>query len=329
MKTKPFKILSIDGGGIKGLYSSTVLKHLEEQFDCAISDHFDMICGTSTGGLIALGLSLKIPASEITSIYSDYGKMIFPKMPKWKALYRQFISGGKYSDKELRKVARIFFGNHVIGDSHNLLCVPSYSMTDGQPCVFKYDHGNLSRDNDTSYVDVALATSAAPTYFPVAEIETQDNKQFIDGGVWANNPTLIGVIEAIKYFVGKGKDFDSIQVLSVSSLNHTKGKPTGWRRKRSFWGWKADLFDTSMNGQSKFTHYVMNALCGVNDIDIEYLRIKSEPISHEQNPLVNLDVASDASLDFLKIKGNNDGLIFRKKPEVAKFFKEKKHYFIK
>ena len=329
MKSKPFKILSIDGGGIKGLYSSTVLEHFEEQFDCSISDRFDMLCGTSTGGLIALGLSLKIPAAEITKIYSDYGKVIFPKMSWWKEFYKQAISGGKYSDKPLREVAEKFFGSHVIGDSHNLLCVPSYSMTDGRPWVFKFDHkeGNLSRDNDTLYVDVALATSAAPTYFPVSQIKNYDNKQFIDGGVWANNPTLVGVIEAIKYFVGKDKEFDCIQVLSVSSLSHAKGKPTGWKRERAFKDWKDDLFDTSMNGQNMFTDYVMNSLCEMNDIEIEYLRVPSAPISHEQVHLVDLDRASDASLDLLRGKGNDTGVVFRKKPEVAKFFKETKHYF--
>ena len=78
MNKKVFKILTIDGGGIKGLYSSKIIEHLEENFNCHMSDYFDMICGTSTGGILALGLSLKIKASEISNLYEKKGLFIFP-----------------------------------------------------------------------------------------------------------------------------------------------------------------------------------------------------------------------------------------------------------
>lgn len=328
MRKKPFKILAIDGGGIKGLYSSTVLEHLEEQFKCSISDHFDMLCGTSTGGLIALALSLKIPATEVSDIYKNNGHKIFPHKAKWWGIFTQAIWKGKYSDKALQEILQDIFGDRRISESNNLLCIPSYSMTDGRPWVFKYDHkeGGLSRDNKARYVDVALATSAAPTYFPVCEIDYYDHKQFIDGGVWANNPTLVGVIEAIKYFVGKNREFDSIQVLSVSSLSLAKGKPIGWKRHRAFRGWLGDLFDTSMNGQNEFTDYVMSSLSELNEIDIEYQRIPSAHISHEQIHLVDLDASSKASLNLLSGKGNDTGVIYRKKPEIQAFFNQPKHY---
>jgi hypothetical protein len=328
---RPFKILSIDGGGIKGLYSSTILEHLEEEFNCCISDYFDMLCGTSTGGLIALALSLKIPATEISEIYKKHGQKIFPRKPKWWGTIKQTLFRGKYSDEGLRKILSEIFGERKLKESNNLLCIPTYSITDGRPWVFKYDHkeGNLSRDNKAQFVDVALATSAAPTYFPVCEIDYYDNKQFVDGGVWANNPTLVGVIEAIKYFVGRSKEFDSIQVLSISSLSLAKGKPTNWKRHRAFINWKGDLFDTSMNGQNEFTDYVMNSLSELNDIEIEYLRIPSAPVSHEQIHLVDLDASSKASLNLLSGKGNDIGVIYRKKTEVGVFFNQQKHYIIK
>ena len=82
-----FKILSIDGGGIKGLYSSTIIERLENKFNCQISDYFDMLCGTSTGGLIALALSLGKPATEISDFYIKYGKEIFPHQSKIKGKY--------------------------------------------------------------------------------------------------------------------------------------------------------------------------------------------------------------------------------------------------
>jgi Patatin-like phospholipase len=330
MENKPFKILSIDGGGIKGLYSSKILEHLEEGNSCSISDHFDLICGTSTGGLITLALSLKIPAKDISNFYEEYGKVIFPKRSKIGGIIKQTIWHGKYTDKPLRQALLNIFHEYKISDVHNLLCIPTYSVTDARPWVFKYDHkeGRLDRDNKASCVDVALATTAAPTYFPLAEIDYYDHKQFIDGGVWANNPTMVGVIEGLTYFVGPGKEFDSIEVLSLSSLNNTAGKPIGLKRKRSFLQWRNDLFDTSILGQSHFTDYMMKKLCDLNHIKIEYQRIPSENISAEQQHLVQLDVATDQSIRFIRGKGNDRGEIVRKDTRITKFFSQQKHYHI-
>ena len=292
-----FKILSIDGGGIKGLYSSTILEHLESKFGGSCSDYFDMICGTSTGGLIALALSQKIPASEISKIYTKHGKDIFPKQNKLVGLLRQTLWKGKFKDEALKNVLTEIFGEKTIGESNNLLCIPSYSFTDARPWIFKYDHkeGNLDRDNKARYVDVALTTSAAPTYLPLAEIDLYDYKQFIDGGVWANNPSLLGLVEALTYFVGEGKPYDSIQILSVSSLNNTAGKPTGLKRNRSFIQWRNDLFETSLIGQSHFSHYV----------------------------------ATDKALHLIRGKGNDRGTLASKDPEIAKFFQSQKTYKIR
>lgn len=323
-KSKPFKILSIDGGGIKGLYSATILRHLENEYGC-ISDYFDMICGTSTGGLIALALALRIPTNIICDTYEKKGHVIFPSQSKWRGVFKQTFWYGKFSDEPLRQVLTELFGEKRIGDSSNALCIPSYDITDARPWVFKYDHADLpGRDNKAFCVDVALATSAAPTYFPICEIEYYDNKQFIDGGVWANNPTLVGVIEAMKYFVGSKKEFDTIEVLSISSLNNVAGKPVGMRKKRSFLGWRNDLFETSLIGQSHFTDYMMKRFCELNDIKVKYLRIPSESISAEQGHLVQLDCATPQAIKFIKGKGNDRGYLVQKDSAVGEFFKEKK-----
>lgn len=333
---KVFKILSIDGGGIKGLYSAQILKHFEEKFDCHLSDYFDMICGTSTGGLIALALSLKIPASEICDFYDNEGPKIFPKFKKVKfmgASYsngtrKQLVAGGKFTDVNLKAALIKIFGDKKIAESNNLLCIPSYNITEARPFVFKFDHieGDLNRDNKAYYVDVALATSAAPTYFPMAQIPYYDNKQFIDGGVWGNNPTLVGYLEALQYFVGKGKQFDKLKILSISSLSLIGGKPTGLKRQRSFLDWKDELFETSFTGQSHFTDFFMSKIALLNDLPVDYVRIPSSKISSSQEDLVQLDVATPAALDLIRGKGNDMGDIYRKKPEIAEFFKQHKLY---
>jgi Txe/YoeB family toxin of Txe-Axe toxin-antitoxin module len=325
-----FKILSIDGGGIKGLYSSTILEHLEAKYGGSCSDYFDMVCGTSTGGLIALGLSLKIPAVEISKIYSEHGSKIFPKRNKFVSLLRQTIWKGKFSDEPLKRSLTDIFGERVIAESNNLLCIPSYSFTDARPWIFKYDHkeGGLTRDNKAKYVSVALATSAAPTYLPLVEIDFYDHKQFIDGGVWANNPSLIALIEALTYFVGVGKAYDGIQILSVSSLNNIAGKPIGLKRNRSFIQWGGDLYETSMIGQCSFTHYFLSKLHDLNGIPIEYVRIPSETISAEQLRLVQLDVATPDAIRLIRGKGNDRGTIASKDPAIAIFFQSQKTYKI-
>ncbi len=333
---KTFKVLTIDGGGIKGLYSSKILEHLEEKFACHLSDYFDMFCGTSTGGLIALALSLKIPASEISDFYKEEGPKIFPSFKEVEFMekkysngtIRQLINGGKFSDKNLKEALIKIFGEKTIGESKNLLCIPSYNITEARPFVFKFDHkeGDLNRDNKALYVDVALATSAAPTYFPMAEISNYDNKQFVDGGVWGNNPTLIGYLEALQYFVGKGKPFDKLMILSVSSLSLTGGKPTGLKRNRSFLDWKDELFETSITGQSYFADFFMKKISLLNDLPVDYVRIPSSEISSAQENLIQLDVATPAALDLIRGKGNDMGDIYRKRPEIAEFFRKEKLY---
>ncbi|HNP31789.1 MAG TPA: CBASS cGAMP-activated phospholipase [Flavobacterium sp.] len=337
---KVFKILSIDGGGIKGLYSATILKKFEDKFECKTSNHFDMICGTSTGGLIALALSLKISAKDICEFYEKKGGIIFPRHWKIKipfigtfdfGLYKQIIKGGKYSDVDLKESLSEIFGNKKIKDCHNLLCIPSYSITEAKPKVFKYDHlqGELSRDNMAPIVGIALATSAAPTYFPLAELEYFNNEQFIDGGVWANNPTLVGLLESLNYFVGKQKEYDSIEILSLSSLSITGGKKSGLKRERSFKDWGADLFETSMNGQSFFTDFFLTKITEIYDVKIKYIRIPSVAIAKEQESLIQLDVATKDAFNLMKIKANDQALLFEKNEDIKKIFTTKKTYKIK
>lgn len=323
-----FKILCIDGGGIKGLYSSTILEHLEEKYGGSCSDYFDMICGTSTGGLIALGISQKIPAAELSKIYSEHGKDIFPKQGLLKGILKQTFLMGKYKDDALKQVLQKVFGDRLIGESNNLLCIPSYSLTDARPWIFKYDHkeGELVRDNKVRYVDVALATSAAPTFLPIAEIGAYDDKQFIDGGVWANDPSLIGLLEALNCFVGEGKQYDEIQLLSISSLNTISGKPIGLKRYRSFIHWREELFETSMIGQSHFTSFFLSKIQNISSVPVEYVRIPSESISADQKHLVQLDGTSLSAIKFIRGKGNDRGLLAAKDPEIAEFFKTYKTY---
>lgn len=339
MGKEVFKILAIDGGGIKGLYSASILKKFEEKFNTLTSDHFDLICGTSTGGLIALAIALKIPAKEICDFYINEGPFIFPKHKRVKVPFlgaidlgflKQIANGGKYSDIPLKESLHKIFGDKLIKDCNNLLCIPSYSVTEAKPKVFKYDHreGDLSRDNNAPVLDIALATSAAPTYFPIAESKYYNQEQFIDGGVWANNPTLVGLLESLNNFVGTGKDYDSIEILSISSLTLTGGNKTDLKRQRSFKDWGAELFETSLNGQGFFTDFFLTKVSEISNVNIKYVRIPSIPVAKQQESLVQLDIATTDAFNLMKIKAEEQALIFEKKKEIRDLFTTMKTYQI-
>ncbi|MEO1390930.1 MAG: CBASS cGAMP-activated phospholipase [Cyanobacteria bacterium J06634_6] len=330
-ESKTFKVLSIDGGGIKGLYSSRILENFEKRFDCHIADYFDLICGTSTGGLIALAISLKLPVRLISNLYQECGSEIFPQQRKTIAFLKQMFWNGKHSNEALRKELNKVFNNALLEESYSLLCIPAFSLNDGRPFIFKFDHdeGNLKRDNRIKYVDIALATSAAPTYLPIVSIENYGNKQFIDGGVYANNPTLIGIAEALKYFVGQNKQFKALKVLSIASLESPPGRLTIKDKKRSFINWNKDLFSVFSEGQAYSTEYFTQTLASHGNTPFDYIRIPSASLSSEQLSIVSMDNASEESLALLSQKGSDQGDIWGVKDEVINFFKEKKHYTLR
>lgn len=323
-----FKILCVDGGGIKGLYSSQVLAEIEKAHNVCLSDYFDLICGTSTGGIIALGISAGIPMQKIVGFYQDCGPKIFRS--NWKSLgvlgnvilgIRQALLRSKYSQKALKSALISVFGNKTISESKNLLCIPAYNLTDGKPRIFKRDYGCLNQDNDKTYVDVALATSAAPTYLPIHNV---NKTNYIDGGVYANNPILVGLTEYLFKWTNKGM-FDGVDILSISSCD----KNYGWspRKKRlSFFKWRETLFDCYSHGQEKNEMVFLEKLSksGALNFDLNIVRIENEKLSGNQEQIISMDNASSRALDILMSKGKSTGACNKDRDEVKAFFKTKK-----
>lgn len=299
-----FKILSIDGGGIKGLYSAKVLATFEKYYNTNVSEHFDLICGTSTGGIIALGASLKMPMENIVDFYKKYGPSIFSsRLKKLKRLGikllvgRQAVISAKYSQVALRKALISEFKDKKIKDSNNLLCIPAYNLTSAEPRIFKRDYGKFNQDNDKTYVDIALATSSAPTYLPIMNISKID---YADGGLYANNPVLVGLTEYL-YNFANDKRFDGVDILSISSCE----KSLGWspkKKKQSFLGWSETLFDSYSNGQSKVEQFFLNKLIESNTLKfgLNIIRVANKPLSASQATIVSMDNASADVLDLLE-----------------------------
>lgn len=306
---KTFKILSIDGGGIKGLYPARILHQIEERYNIKIADQFDMICGTSTGGLIALALSIGKPASEIVSFYENKGPLIFPDPKTWFAQtlqkLRHYFWKGKYSNKVLTQVLTDFFGDTTLKEASTYLCIPSFNLTTGEPRIFKKPHNLLFKDANIQMVDVALATSAAPSYLPIHQI---DDALYCDGGLWANNPVLCGLTEALEYFVGDDKPYDSYSILSFPTIPI----PTGWskfvRKQRSILGWKQKILDPSMEGQAFFNDFFMQRIVEHTKVPGSYYRVP-HPTKLSANHIskIALDNTSSPAISLLKGFGSQIG----------------------
>lgn len=331
---KPFKILALDGGGIKGLYTAALLSRLEEKAGKKAGECFDLIAGTSTGGLIALGLAAEKRSEDLVDLYEKFGKSIFPtsnyKLVRWfqSKIYhfsKQTFLFGKYSAHNLKKALVEEFGDKELGELSNLVVIPSFNLVNGMPRVFKYPHkeGDFFRDKHIPLVDAALATSAAPTYLP---IHKYDNVLYVDGGVWANNPSLCAVSEAIQYFVGEGKEYSHIEILSIPCVT----TPSGWvsksRIRRSFIGWTDKLFQTSMDGQSYFADYFLKNTIKLIAANSIYERIKGPSLSPAQMKVIQMDRADKKAIETLKALGDQDGFELANNNAVMRFFKTNKTY---
>lgn len=204
---KSFRILSIDGGGIKGLFAARLLAELEVSLprDKHLVDCFDMIVGTSTGGILALGIGLEVPCSQIYNLYVSEGKTIFPSygIPPikwirqfWRFIRRIFTHG--YASAPLERALRRVFGDQLFSESVLPLCVPAFEARYGDPNIFKTPHHpDYHLDGAKSAVEIALATSAAPTYFRPRQ---DGGYVLLDGGILANNPAMVGIVDALSCF---------------------------------------------------------------------------------------------------------------------------------
>lgn len=216
---REFKILSIDGGGIKGIFPACVLAELEERYldGGSIAEHFDLITGTSTGGIIALGLSIGLSAREIANLYIERGGEIFPPYSPTRLgwLRRRWHEGRnllhhRYDRATLSALLDETFGHRLFGESKARLCIPSCDGRHGDVYIFKTPHHpDYKKDRHEKMTTVACATAAAPTFFQPLE---SGGYRFVDGGLWANNPAMVGLVDALACY---DVDRHRVRILSI------------------------------------------------------------------------------------------------------------------
>jgi hypothetical protein len=259
------KILTIDGGGIKGVFPASFLVTIEDSIGNSVANYFDLIVGTSTGGIIALGLGLGFSAKEILAFYEKSGPAIFAG----NRLLRLLRSFGfsKYSQKPLREALTSIFGERKLGESTRRLVVPSLNLETGEVHIYKTSHNpRLERDYKEPIVDVALATAAAPTYFPTHR--SAAGTPLVDGGLWANNPVGLAVVEAIGVL---DWPMDSLKVLSIGCTSEPLNVGLGRRFAfgLGYWGLKiVNVFMTAQSSSSLGTAQILAGHENVFRIDL-------------------------------------------------------------
>jgi predicted acylesterase/phospholipase RssA len=238
------KILAVDGGGIRGVLPASVLATVEDSLDEPVVDYFDLVVGTSTGGIIALGLAAGLKAREIIDFYIEHGPGVFcgPHLPR---RLRQWTVG-KYHAKGLRSALEEVFGDRRLGESKTRVVVPALNLETGEVRIYKTaHHPKFERDFKERVVDVAMATAAAPTFFP-AHL-SQSGIPLIDGGVFANNPTGLAAVEAVGVLGWQRGDF---AILSLGCGDEPLAVGRGRHRNLGRLYWASKLADVFMAGQS-------------------------------------------------------------------------------
>ena len=314
--TRKINVLALSGGGYRGLFTAQVLAEIERATKRPITDHFDLITGTSIGGIIALAIADGHRPAELVEIFKEKGPIIFPKPKRWpipllkdlpatlwslKALNRSLYDG-----KGLKSVLDELFGDKQLQDlKEAFVMVPAARASTGKPKFFKTPHSDeFYADLEIPVVDAALATSAAPVYFPMHNV-AYDSTRYLDGGLVGNAPGMFGYIEAITRLGAKPED---VNVLSVGTLS---GKPcvsenTSRRPWLPYWlnPIKPRLLELIFSVQEHQTHNMLSIL-----LKDRYCIIDTT-VSQESANDIDLDNTSQAAQAALLSRANEEAALF-------------------
>ncbi|XP_057761843.1 patatin-like protein 1 [Arachis stenosperma] len=332
-------VLSIDGGGIRGIIPGVILDFLESQLQeldgegARIADYFDIIAGTSTGGLVASMLAAPNPkatnrplfaAKDIVPFYLEHSPKIFPQTSgifAWLINTIKVLLGSKYDGKYLHKLVKETVGDTItLSQTVTNIAITTFDIKKLQPTIFSSYQLETEPELDVPISDICIATTAAPTLLPAYYFTKKDEngniiKEFnlIDGGVAANNPTLVGVREVSKKLLrkpGEGKinplDFDRFLVLSLGTgTNRNEHKYEA--KKVAKWGilnWLLDsgstpIIDCYSEASSDMVDYHNCVIFTALHSEDNYLRIQGTL----DGELASADKATKENLDNLVKKG--------------------------
>lgn len=335
---KEFKILSIDGGGIRGLFPLQILADIEKslkidrQEDVKIHEYFDLICGTSTGGIIAIALGLGISASQLKNLYYQNATKIFGQ---GKSFFKN-IFGSKHDIYILEKIVRDYFKDGyagrdpILGESKTRLCIPVYDIYQGTLNILKTSHHEKLRvDWQIPAYQAAIATAAAPTYYNPYTLNYIDKsgeriikKNKVDGGVCANNPVMVGFIEAITTLDIKPSDLKILSLGTGTNQLRVLEESKNWGFKN--WLMTQKLIKLFMQSQSDMIENqikFLNEGIGSEGQSTFYLHRTQYEFSSDF-PVIELDESKKEKLDDFLVEANEK---FKKEGSeiINQFFKNK------
>ena len=323
--TRPFRVLSIDGGGMRGLYTAIYLSSLAKQYatnrgapGLDVGKGFDLITGTSTGGILACALAAGVPLEAVAELYRDNGQAIFPvKLPASTglSLLRQLVTRPRHIRKgaeALADVLRAQFNDETIAGVYSrrriALAITAIEMAQHRSWVFKTPHLGGHRDDDFSIADVCMATSAAPIYRSLAlanDPKTGHDHIFVDGGLWANNPILVGLIDALD-MTAEG---DRIEIYSLGTCARPAGHvidPTelDWGLPR--WKFGGEVAALSVDAQEYAYDNMARMLARHVDRDCHIVRFPHRAVSASAMEYLDLDETRPEATRVLAEQAQND-----------------------
>lgn len=289
--TSTVRILSIDGGGIRGLIPALVLAELERQSGQPACDLFDLVSGTSTGAIIAAALTRPKPktAAEIASLYMASGPAIFARSPI--SYIRSAITGPKYDAAPLERVLREFFGTTKLSDAIVPLLLPCYDIERREAHFAKSWRALRNPADDFLTSDYLRAATAAPTYFSPALIHSIGGQRLaaIDGALYANNPAMCAMAEARVLF----PEADRFICISLGVGEFRSPLPYEKAKNWGLLSWAPPVIDCCMDGSADTTHYQLSNTFGPN---VAYHRFQIDLHDKAAGPAANpSDCIDDAS----------------------------------
>ncbi|HEY9834078.1 MAG TPA: CBASS cGAMP-activated phospholipase [Stenomitos sp.] len=295
------KILSIDGGGVRGIIPAKVLAEIEERTGKRIAEIFDLIAGTSTGGILTLGLAKAdergkpyYTASDLVSLYKEESEIIFPLtlFSKFKALFNT-----KYSSKPLEQVLHKYFGETRLSEALTEVLIASYELKQCDPFFFRRFNAIEKPSRNFKMVEVARAACAAPTYFEPLHLKTSDRTYvFIDGGVFANNPAMFAYTEA----KARHKDATKFLVVSIGTGQLTNQLEYKQVKKWGQLEWAQPILSVFFDGISDAVDYQMNSLLSVENKTTYYYRFQIGLQELRKDIGDRMDDASDENIAYLE-----------------------------
>jgi patatin-like phospholipase/acyl hydrolase len=268
-----FKVLSIDGGGIRGIIPAMILAEIEDRTGKSIAEMFDLIAGTSTGGILALGLAMpgnggkpRYKAEELIELYEKEGLRIFSRPGRHRIDSLEGIAEERYPSEGIEQVLEEYFGEVCLKDALTRVLITSYEIQLRLPFFFRSERAKASADYDFSMRQVARATSAAPTYFEPAKVEAEDPVDYyalVDGGVFANNPAMCVYVEARRILDAEDSPYPSDTDILVVSLGTGQltdrlryEEAAGW----GLLGWARPIIDVVFDGVSDTVDFQLREL---------------------------------------------------------------------